>query len=34
MAVDEKELVVDGLVATKNGRMTQEWIGKFRDLYL
>jgi hypothetical protein len=34
MVVDEKELVVDGLVATKNGRMTWEWIGKFRDLYL
>jgi hypothetical protein len=34
MVVDEKELVVDGLVATKNGRMTREWIGKFRDLYL
>jgi uncharacterized protein YecA (UPF0149 family) len=34
MVVDKKELVVDGLVVTKDGCMTWEWIDKFRDLYL
>src|SRR3984957_10247705 len=32
--VNEREVVIDGMVAAIDGHMTKEWMDKFRDLFL
>ena len=32
--VNEREVVIDGMVAARDSRMTKEWMDKFRDLFM
>ena len=32
--VNEREVVIDGIVVARDGCMTKEWMDKFRDLFL
>ena len=31
--VNEREVMIDGMIAARDGRITKEWIDKFRDLF-
>jgi len=32
--VNEREVIIDGMIAARNGHMTKEWMDKFRDLFI
>jgi len=31
---NEREVMIDGMIAAKDGHITKEWMDKFRDLFL
>jgi len=32
--VNERKVVIDGMVVARDGHMTKEWMDKFRDLFI
>jgi len=32
--VNEREVMIDGMIAARNGHMTKEWMDKFRNLFM